>query len=321
MTTTQPAVFERLSVKQWRVREARHRQRADQLTAGWRKRRQTGEANEVEDFLFTYYSYRPALLRRWHPGAGIRLEGASAELRAQWRWYATDEADVLVDAGAFLTERASTVGFVEGLLRRTAARRAKLGCSCLHEWAMVYGMRDGQERHTKLPLRLGHAGTDAVVESSRIECTHFDAFRFFTPIARPLNALQPTRETQTELEQPGCLHANMDLYKWAMKLGPIIPGELLIDTFELAREVRDLDMQASPYDVRRFGLEPVRIETQQGRREFAVRQQSFASRANVLRERMLQAIARARQAASADAVASPPAASGPGESISARRRR
>ena len=37
----------------------------------------------------------------------------------------------------------------------------------------------------------GAAGTDAVVESHRIACSHFDAFRFFTPTARPLNTLQP----------------------------------------------------------------------------------------------------------------------------------
>ena len=32
------------------------------------------------------------------------------------------------------------------------------------------------------------------------------------------------REDQVALEQPGCLHATMDLYKWAYKLGPAVPG-------------------------------------------------------------------------------------------------
>ena len=64
------------------------------------------------------------------------------------------------------------------------------------------------------------AGTAEVVEDNRVRCSHFDAFRFFTAPARPLNLLAPTRETQHELEQPGCLHANMDLYKWAYKLSP-----------------------------------------------------------------------------------------------------
>ena len=35
------------------------------------------ETHPVYDFLFTYYSFRPARLRRWHPGAGIVLRGAT----------------------------------------------------------------------------------------------------------------------------------------------------------------------------------------------------------------------------------------------------
>ena len=41
----------------------------------------------------------------------------------------------------------------------------------------------------------------------------------------------------------------MDVYKWAVKLGPLVPGELLLDAFELAREIRRLDMEAAPYDL------------------------------------------------------------------------
>lgn len=33
-----------------------------------------------------------------------------------------------------------------------------------------------------------------------------------------------------------------------MKLGPLVPGHLLLDAFELARDIRLLDMQAAPYD-------------------------------------------------------------------------
>ena len=39
-------------------------------------RRRTGVKHPVADFLFTYYSYRPAQLRRWHPGAGVVLADA-----------------------------------------------------------------------------------------------------------------------------------------------------------------------------------------------------------------------------------------------------
>ena len=45
--------------------------------------------------------------------------------------------------------------------------------------------------------------TDEVVEGHRIGCSHFDAFRFFTPPARPLNTLQPGRDDRPAFEQPG----------------------------------------------------------------------------------------------------------------------
>jgi hypothetical protein len=152
---------------------------------------------------------------------------------------------------------------------------------------MVYGMKDGEQRHESWPLRLGHAGTDAVVQSRPIRCSHVDAFRFFTEPARPLNVLQPTRSTQVDLEQPGCLHAGMDLYKWAYKLSPLVPSSLVLACFELARDVRVLDMQASPYDLAALGYEPVQIETPEGRAEYAARQRAFAERAQPLRAALL----------------------------------
>ena len=53
------------------------------------------------------------------------------------------------------------------------------------------------------------------------------ARRAFTPDAVPLNTLTPTRDAQVAGEQPGCLHAGMDLYKWAYKLDPFVPSELI----------------------------------------------------------------------------------------------
>jgi hypothetical protein len=150
---------------------------------------------------------------------------------------------------------------------------------------MVY--RDRETRHP-VPLRLGADGTDAVVEAHPIRCTHFDAFRFFTPSAVPRNRLQPTRETQPELEQPGCLHAGMDLYKWAYKLSPATPGELVADCFELAVEIRELDMRASPYDLSAHGFAPVLIETPEGKAEYVAAQRGFAERGAVLRHRLLE---------------------------------
>ena len=89
---------------------------------------------------------------------------------------------------------------------------------------------------------------------------------------------------------PGCLHANMDLYKWAYKLAPLVAGELVVDCFELARDVRALDMRASPYDLADLGYPPVRVETPEGRSEYAAAQRHFAERAAPLRDRLIAAV-------------------------------
>ena len=94
--------------------------------------------------------------------------------------------------------------------------------------------------------------------------------------------------TEISLEQPGCLHANMDLFKWAYKLDPFVPAELVADCFELALEVRELDMCASPYDLAPLGYEPVAIETPEGRAEYVRRQAAFTARAEPLRAALLE---------------------------------
>ena len=121
---------------------------------------------------------------------------------------------------------------------------------------MVYRQPAAQVRHGAWPLRLGGQGTDTVVESHRIACSHFDAFRFFTDDARSLNLLNPTSADRPAFEQPGCLHAGMDLYKHAFRLTPMVCSDLVADCFELARDIRVLDMRASPYDFADLGFAP-----------------------------------------------------------------
>ncbi len=277
-----PDVLTALPRDVWTARSEAHARRVDALTAGARARRAAGRRHPVEDFLYEYYNTRPSVLRRWHPGPSVALAGPAPH--AGWRWYRTDDDTVRLDIEAFLADRGETVHFVHRLLAATASRPAFTGCFGLHEWAMVY--RADEHRHT-LPLRLGQERTDAVVAAHPVRCTHFDAFRFFTPSAVPLNRVQPTRATQPELEQPGCLHATMDLYKWALKLAPATPAELVADCFELAADVRTLDMRASPYDLRDHGYEPVPIETPEGKAEYVAGQRGFAERGAVLRNRLI----------------------------------
>jgi hypothetical protein len=269
----------------WRPRADAHAARLDPLLAPHLARRETGQPHPVHDFLFTYYSQRPAQLRRWHPGYGVALAGAADEYAALKGYEPRADGSATVSDG-YATSQRPLLEQIRALLTATAGRAPAYGCFGLHEWAMVYRLTEDQTRHAAWPLRLGPAGTDAVVESHRIACSHFDAFRFFTPPARPLNTLQPGRDDRPAYEQPGCLHATMDLYKHAFRLTPLIASELVADAFELAWDVRVLDMRAAPYDLAGLGLAPVRIETPEGKAEYAAAQRRFAERAAPLRARI-----------------------------------
>ena len=274
----------------WRARASAHRERMRRWTGPHRERRRRGEAHPVVDFLFTYYSHRPAQLRRWHPGPGQVLEDAADLPRAGWRHYRRRRDAVELDTAAFREARAGTLDFVRRLLTTTRDRPAQLGCFGMHEWAMVYRLGEDELRHRDWPLRLGGAATDEVVDAAQVRCSHYDAYRFYTPPARSLNLLTPTRESQVDLEQPGCLHAGMDLYKWATTLAPAIPSELVMDCFDHARAIRELDMRASPYDLRALGYEPVPVETAAGRAAYVAAQRSFAEAGQALRDRLLEAL-------------------------------
>jgi len=289
-----------LAEDQWLARQAVYQERVRPFTEGFLRRRSAGQKHPVEDFLFTYYSLKPGQLMRWHPGAGVVLTGAAAAERADWKFYrplAQEELAaagldpeiqaVTVDVAGFAAARGTAAGFTRMLLSRTAARKPSLGCFGMHEWAMAYKSDVNGIRHEYLGLRLGAQGTDDLVEQSRIRCTHFDAFRFYAPEAVGLNELTPTRENQRDLEQPGCLHANMDLYKWAYKLTPLLPADLVMDCFELAWRIREMDMRASPYDLRDWGYEPIQVETPAGRAAYASLQRGFAEESQQLRVRIL----------------------------------
>jgi hypothetical protein len=265
----------------WLDRERRYRERADEFLEPHLRRMRAGEAHPVWDFLFTYYSLRPRQLRTWHPGFGVTLDGDAAARYLDRSGYGRARRGVTVTREHLLA-RVDTVEFIARLLGATASRPPRLNCFGLHEWAMVY--RAAARRHDQVPLRLGPAGTDAVVESMPLRCTHFDAYRFFTEPASVRNAGTPTRADQIAWEQPGCVHANMDLYKWCYKLGPLVASELLLECLQLAADARALDMRASPYDLAANGLTPIPIETPRGGAEYVRCQRDIARRAAPLRE-------------------------------------
>lgn len=275
-----------LEREEWWPRAAEHRRRAEQRTAAHLERRRRGIKHPLEDFLFEYYGFRPGLLARWQPGPGVGLREAS-EFDGR-RHYRTVDGVTVLDADSFVAHRGRALDWALDVLRATDAREPSFRCFGLHEWVMVYGLDAEAVRHQVIPLRATPDQIAAVVEGHEIRCSHYDAYRFFTPAARPLNLLRPDAERQPEFEQPGCLHGGaMDLYRWAFKLDPAIPGELLLDCFDLARRARLLDMRSSPYDVTGFGLTSIAIETPAGKAEHVAEQRAIADEAGPLRRRLI----------------------------------
>jgi hypothetical protein len=152
---------------------------------------------------------------------------------------------------------------------------------------MVYRLSEDEIRHNGYQLRMSPESLADFVKAQPICCSHYDAYRFFTPEALPLNSLNPVFETRQDMEQSGCLHANMDLYKWAYKLWPWIGSDLLADAFEVAVASRTFDMRASPYDLAALGYPPIAIETPTGRAEYETHQRAFTTRGDPLRARLL----------------------------------
>lgn len=284
--------FTLLAEADWRRRQAAHHLRVTAWIEPHQARAARGEKHPVHDFLFSYYAFRPAWLRRWHPGPDIALAGGGAREFLRWPEYrAVSLGDgtpgVAIDVAMLPVQRRDFVAWLRQLLTGMQTRPAFFGCHGLHEWAMVYRQAPAELRHEVWPLRFPPAEIARIVEAGGVCCSHFDAFRFFTPPAQPLNKLQPTRVDALQLEQRGCLHANMDLYKWAFKLAPFTPSELVADCFELARDIREIDMRASPYDLRTLGYAPIPIETTEGRAEYERHQRSFATRGEPLRARLI----------------------------------
>lgn len=278
-----------LASETWQRMAENHFTEARLFTAESRKRRDRGEAHPVEDFLFDYYPYPVSLIEHWHPGLGVALEVTDPELlpeRFKAKRYRVEKNLCFPDPGKLSEKEVARLTWIKELLEATQRHSPNFSCHGLHEWAMVY--RAEEIRHSSLaPLRLAQGEIDALLESRAITCTHHDAFRFFAKQALSLNRIQPTIDTRHENEQPGCVHANMDLYKWAAKSMPWIGSALLLETFRLANELRDLDMRASPYDLSKWGIAPVKIETAEGRREYEIEQRRLAALAFFLRKKLI----------------------------------
>lgn len=264
-----------------------HRARARVWTQAMRDRRARGEKHPVHDFLNTYYQVSLGKLERWHPGLGVRLEDCGeARERFSAKYYRFENGACSVDPTLLQEKERERLEFTRRLLVATQERPPNFACHGLHEWAMVYRGMMVRHRET-VPLRLPQQKIDALVEECPLCCSHFDAFRFFAPEAQPLNRIKPDLWTREENEQPGCIHANMDLYKWAAKSLPWVSSDLLWPCFLLALAAREVDMRASPYDLAGYGYEPIMVETEAGRAQYEEVQRNLCEEAQPLRAQLI----------------------------------
>lgn len=269
--------------EQWRAERAAILAELAPFAADCEQRRSRRITHPVEDFIFDYYALRPARLRRWSPGPEVLLIGATDDDVDRGHCFVPHGDGIMLPE--YPAHRRTFLAWLIAYLQAVAARPLALGCFGLHEWAMVYQTED--IRHSTTPLRLAQDDIAAVVESNEVRCTHFDAFRFFTPAAKTRNRIALSRATTIEHDQPGCVHVTMDLVRYTLKLAPWCPTRLLADAFHLARRARAVDMRASPYDLRRYGLKPIRIETRAGRDEYTAHQRDLATQAEPIRHQLL----------------------------------
>ena len=278
-------ICNQLSPDQWRTQKKDHQQKISDLVDEYLEKRSHQKKDPVLDFLFEYYSFRPSYLKRWSPGLGtLLIDGASHD----WPFdeMATADGDSFLDISCFDGDRISSVKWILNVLEQSLNRKPSFGCFGMHEWAMVY--KADRVRHDYLSLRMDKEQLANFVESRPLVCTHYDAFRFFTNEAKPQNKFELNREKFADMEQPGCLHTNMDLYKWAFKMYPWISSNTIRKAFELALETRVMDMKASPYDLRDFGLAPIKIETDEGRQEYMEKQRTIFDKAQPIRKQLIK---------------------------------
>jgi hypothetical protein len=281
-------IQEILSAAHWHQLRAEHKAIVLPWISPRLERRSRQESHPVDDFLFEYYPISTNKLLNWHPGFGFALSATETDVEefpSGSYEFADDQIQIRHE---WLIKNQEAAAELITFLSSTQERSIRSGCFGLHEWAMVLGAED--VRHEKWPLRLSQDQIRATIDEVGLRCTHFDAFRFFTPIAAPLNPLQLTPIDRNEVEQPGCLHANMDLYKHAQRVAPIVGSKIVRDAFALAKDIRTVDMQTAPYDLADLGVVPIPVETQAGREEFSNLQIGFAQRAQILRTELIAAL-------------------------------
>ena len=275
-----------LTRSEWRSRADAHRRRVKDLLGGMFYDRKIHDKHPIYNFLFTYYRFRPhRTLERYSAGLEFGLEkhcnsddDGSLYLPSS-KHFSVKNNCIEMDPVKSLNEKSVTrIRNLHTLLALVQRRPPTFSCFGVHEFAMLHSGARHSHFQKNLKLRMTQREIDDVVERAPIRCSHFDATRHFPESALKSCGIKTGPTLRVKNEQAGCIHTNLDLFKFSLRLWPFASSELVADALELAIRARELDMRASPYDLssisdftelgRDFDLTPVLIETESGRAEF-----------------------------------------------------
>jgi len=126
-----PQTQHTLSRSAWLAARAAHQARIDQLLGGHTTRRSHGIPHPVVDFLFKYYSFRPAKLRRWSPPTNtLLLDTAPDETDHPASFQAVGTHCQMVPPP---TSRAAFIEWAFHYLQAISLREPLFHCHGLHE--------------------------------------------------------------------------------------------------------------------------------------------------------------------------------------------
>ena len=260
---------------------------------------QRGEAHPVWDFLFSYYSLRPRQLRRWHPGYGVALGGASARPLPGPRRLRHARRDGGRHPRASAGSRADTVAFIADLLRATAASARPT--ELLRAARVGDGLPDAPTSATSR-FRCGWAPRAPTRWSSRCRC----AAATSTPTG---SSPSPPRAAQRRAAEPAVAgrhrtagvrarqHGSVQVVLQTRPAGGVGAADGLPRPRRRCPRARHACQPVRPGRTTDFA--PIAIETPAGRTEYVRRQQDVADRAAPLRAALLSrcdAAARPRRA-------------------------
>ena len=188
-------MWPRIEYGQWKALLSLQRQRVDKLLP---TALTSDENHPIYNFFSTYYRHLPSALRTYSPGIGVMVSTESADdykvdLPKKGR-VAYNDSCVIFDprSAKFNENQINTLKKTLRVLEATSMRPPNFHCYNLHEWAMLYSKSKPFVTQS-LPLRksLSNKIIREVVETLGPTCTHYDAFRFFSEDAKPLNSSLP----------------------------------------------------------------------------------------------------------------------------------